>query len=629
MNNRYFIIDFDSTFLTLESLDVLAEISLVDNPDRENILLQIKGITQLGMEGKLKFDESLKKRLELFKTDKSSIQRLIPFLKKSISPSVVRNKEFFKKHSKQIYIISGGFKDYIVPVVEAYGIEKDHVLANDFKFDSKEKVTGFNSRNLLSQKGGKIMAVKSLKLKGEVLVVGDGYTDYEIRKSGAASKFYAFTENVKRGSVINLADYVANTFDEVLFDIKEERALSFPKSKMKVLLLENIDDAAVQAFRKEGYIVEVVNKALSENELIKKIKNVSILGIRSKTEVTREILRQADRLLAVGAFCIGVNQIDLSACAARGICVFNAPYSNTRSVVEITIAEIIMLFRRVIDKSQGMHNGIWDKSAKASHEIRGKTLGIIGYGNIGMQLSVLAENLGMKVLFFDTSEKLALGNAKKCKNLGELLKHSDVITVHVDGRKNNANLIGEPEFRKMKTGVIFLNLSRGFVVDLDSLARNIKEKKINGAAIDVFPKEPRSNGEEFRSILRGLPNIILTPHIAGSTEEAQRNIGEFVSQRLINYIDSGATILSVNFPALDLTSFKKSHRLIHIHANTPGVLAKFNGILAKYKINIEGQYLGTNNEIGYVITDVNKKYSKEVLSELKSIPETIKFRILY
>jgi len=629
MNNRYFIIDFDSTFITIESLDRLAEISLTNDPNKENILLQIKGITQLGMEGKLRFDESLKRRLELFKTDKSSIQKLVLLLKKSISPSIVRNKDFFRKYSKQIYIISGGFKDYIIPVVEAFGVEENHVLANNLKFDSKERVVGFNAKSLLAQKEGKVKMIKALKLKGEVLVVGDGYTDYEIRKSGIATKFYAFTENVKRGSIINLADYVANSFDEILFDIKEERALSFPKSKMKVLLLENIDEVAIKAFKKEGYVVEVINKALSEAELKRKIRGVSILGIRSKTEVTKEVLKYADKLLAIGAFCIGVNQIDLSACALKGICVFNAPFSNTRSVVELTIAEIIMLYRKIIDKSWFMHKGIWDKSARESHEIRGKTLGIVGYGNIGTQLSVLAENLGMKVLFFDTSEKLALGNAKRCKNLGELLSHSDVITVHVDGRKSNVNLIGEPEFRKMKEGVIFLNLSRGYVVDLDSLARNIKKGKISGAAIDVFLKEPRSNKEEFKSTLRGLSNVILTPHIAGSTEEAQQGIGEFVSQRLINYIDTGATTLSVNFPVLDLTSFKKTHRLIHIHTNTPGVLAKLNGVMANYRINIEGQHLGTNNEIGYVITDINRKYSKEMLGELKSIPETIKFRILY
>src|SRR3989344_2125366 len=612
MANRYFIIDFDSTFVTVETLDLLAEISLKNHPERENLLLQIKGITQLGMEGKIRFDDSLKRRVSLFNTNKEFIEQLIKQLKKHVSPSVSRNKDFLKKNKDQIYIISGGFKEYIAPIVTAFGIKEDHILANTFLFDKQGAVKGFDLKNPLSQKDGKVKAVNALKLKGEVLVVGDGYTDYEIKKVGAANKFYAFVENVRRGSIVGLADRVINSFDELLYDLREERVLSYPKSKMKVLLLENIDASAVAAFKKQGYQVNTMNKALNEKELIREIRDVSVLGIRSKTEITRNMLNHAKKLFAVGAFCIGTNQIDLTACAEKGIAVFNAPYSNTRSVVELVIAEIIILNRKVFDKSQRMHQGIWDKSSIGSHEIRGRVLGIIGYGNIGTQLGVLAENLGMKVYFYDTSEKPALGNARKCSSLNDLLKIADIITVHVDGRKNNANLISDKELKKMKNGVIFLNLSRGFVVNLDLLAKYIKQGKVHGASIDVFPQEPHSNDEKFKSALQNLPNVILTPHIGGSTEEAQKNIGEFVSSRLISYIDSGSTTLSVNFPPLELPKLKNAHRLIHIHANQPGVLAKFNLVLANYKINIEGQYLGTSNEIGYVITDVNRSYSSMV-----------------
>jgi len=340
-------------------------------------------------------------------------------------------------------------------------------------------------------------------------------------------------------------------------------------------------------------------------------------------------LVKAKKLLAIGAFCIGTNQIDLKTASQKGITVFNAPYSNTRSVVEIAIGEIIMLYRRIFEKNKKLHQGIWDKLVKNCFEIRGKKLGIIGYGNIGSQLSVLAENLGMEVYFYDAVDKLALGNAIKCESLKELLGKVNVVTLHVDGRETNKNLIGYKEFKLMKDKVLFLNLSRGFVVDIKALADNIKNGKIAGAAIDVFTNEPRKNNEKFICQLQNLPNVILTPHIAGNTEEAQKNIGDFVTKKIIDYINTGNTMLSVNFPNIQLPQQKKFHRLIHIHQNIPGILAKINSILGNNNINIEGQYLKTNENIGYVITDVNKKYNPSVMSELKKIPGTIRFRILY
>ncbi|HMI66191.1 MAG TPA: phosphoglycerate dehydrogenase, partial [Cyclobacteriaceae bacterium] len=323
------------------------------------------------------------------------------------------------------------------------------------------------------------------------------------------------------------------------------------------------------------------------------------------------------------------NQINLEEATRRGVAVFNAPFSNTRSVVELTIAEIIMLIRNIPDKSNKMHKGEWDKSAKGSFEIRGKNLGIIGYGNIGAQLSVLAENLGMKVYYYDREEKLALGNATKCKTQKELLGLADVVTLHIDGRESNTNLIGQEEFGQMKKGVIFLNLSRGHVVDIKALKENILNGKVSGCSIDVFPHEPLSNDEEFVSELRGLPNTILTPHIGGSTAEAQVNIGNFVPVKLMDYINTGSTSNSVNFPNLTLPTHENAHRLIHIHNNVPGILAKINHVLADHGINIAGQYLKTTESIGYVITDINKDYDKDVIKEMRAIENTIKFRVLY
>jgi len=398
---------------------------------------------------------------------------------------------------------------------------------------------------------------------------------------------------------------------------------------LKVLLLENIHPDAVARFKKEGYSLELMTKSLGEDELCAKMKDVAVLGIRSKTEVTKKVLDSAPKLMIVGAFCIGTNQIDLEECSKRGIAVFNAPYSNTRSVVELAIGEIIMLTRNVFDKSVKLHAGVWDKSAKNCFEIRGKKLGIIGYGNIGTQLSVVAESLGMDVYFYDIVEKLALGNAHKCDSMDEVLKKCDAVTLHVDGNPSNKNLISARELGIMKKGAILLNLSRGHVIDVPALAEHIKSGHLGGAAIDVYPREPRSNDEKFASELQNLPNVILSPHIGGSTEEAQKNIGEFVSAKIVDFVNAGNTYLSVNIPNIQLPELKNAHRFIHIHHNSPGVLAHINSTLAKHKINILGQYLKTDEAIGYVITDVSKEYDNAVINELKNVPHTLKFRVLY
>lgn len=398
---------------------------------------------------------------------------------------------------------------------------------------------------------------------------------------------------------------------------------------MRALLLENIHPDGAAALEKAGYTVESLDRALAGEELARRLEGVQLLGIRSKTQVSAEHIRDADSLLAVGAFCIGTDQIDLAAATDEGVAVFNAPYSNTRSVVELALAEIIALTRGMVEKNTLMHQGVWDKSAAGAHEVRGRSLGIVGYGNIGAQLSVLAEALGMVVHFYDTVDKLALGNARRCASLDELLAVADVVTLHVDGRPGNAGLFGEPQFAAMKQGALFLNLSRGFVIDTAALREHLVSGHLGGAAVDVFPVEPASRGEEFRSELRGLPNVILTPHIGGSTQEAQQDIGRFVAGKLVDFGADGSTVLSVNLPPLSLPEHDGTHRLAHLHRNVPGVLAAINSVLAAHGVNVEGQLLGTRGESGYVLTDIGVDYADEVLEQLRDLPETVRLRVLY
>ncbi|MFT2008453.1 phosphoglycerate dehydrogenase [Pontibacter sp. 13R65] len=627
--DKYFIIDFDSTFTQVEALDELGEITLQDDENKDQILTEIKNITNSAMDGNSSFTAGLSRRLSLLRANQKHLNPLIARLKNKVSLSISRNKQFFDEFADNIYIVSSGFKEFITPIVTEYGIKEENIYANTFTYDEHGNIIGFDETNVLCLDKGKIKLLENLALEGDVYVLGDGYTDYEIKEAGLANKFYAFTENISRDNVVAKAEHIAPSLDEFLYQNKLPMAISYPKNRISVLLLENIHPKAVELFKLEGYQVEIMAGALSEDELCERIKNVSILGIRSKTHVTKRVLEHANKLMCVGAFCIGTNQIDLPACTEAGVAVFNAPYSNTRSVVELAIGQIIMLNRNITEKSIKMHRGEWDKSAHGSFEVRDKKLGIVGYGNIGSQLSVLAEAMGMEVYYYDIVEKLQLGNARKCTSLKQLLEIADIVSLHVDGRPYNKNMFGVDEFAAMKEGAIFLNLSRGHVVDIQALVDAIKSGKVKGAAVDVFPEEPATNNEEFVSELRGLPNVILTPHIGGSTSEAQENIANFVPNRIMDYINSGNTYQSVNFPNIQLPELNNAHRLIHLHANVPGVLASINSVLASNHVNILGQYLKTNEQIGYVITDIDKAYDKELINELKSIAATIKFRILY
>lgn len=407
--------------------------------------------------------------------------------------------------------------------------------------------------------------------------------------------------------------------------------LSLPKDRIRTLLLENIAETAVGLLAEDGYTnVTREKKALEGQPLKDALKGVHLLGIRSRTTLTAEVLDAADRLITIGCFCIGTNQVDLDAARQRGIPVFNAPFSNTRSVAELTLGEIVMLLRGIFPKSTAAHAGEWDKSADGYREVRGRTLGIIGYGNIGAQLSVLAESFGMRVIYFDTAAKLPLGNASRCATLDELLHWSDVVTIHVPETPETMNMLGAEQLAKMRPGAFLINNARGTLVDVEALAAALRSGHLAGAALDVFPEEPKRNGDPFVSPLQGIPNVILTPHIGGSTEEAQSRIGEEVARKLADYSDTGSTVGAVNFPQVALPARPTGTRFMHVHRNAPGVLGNVNQIFAKRGVNIAGQYLQTDGEIGYVVVDAGAtRDSEAILAELRALPHTIRARLLY
>jgi D-3-phosphoglycerate dehydrogenase len=629
MTSPVFIFDFDSTLVRIETLEALADIALSDAPDAAAKKAEIAALTDQAMTGQVDFGTALRRRLDLLALTRGHVEALTDRILDEASASIRRNVDFFERHAERVYILSGGFREVIAPLAARLGVAPDHVLANDLIYDDEGRVTGVDDANPLSRDNGKPEVIKALNLTGTVVMVGDGWTDAEVKLAGAADRFYAFTEVVSRQKVIEVADATAASLDEVLFAEGVAGRWSYPRNRVRMLLLENIHPAAVERLEEAGYTVETMKGALDEDDLIEAIKGVHVLGIRSKTNVSKRVLEHADRLLAVAAFCIGTNQIDLEAAAEHGVAVFNAPYSNTRSVVELAIGLTIVLMRDVADKSAAMHQGRWNKSATGSRELRGKTLGIVGYGAIGSQLSVLAEGLGMRVIFHDLSERLALGNARRMRSLDALLAEADVVSLHVDGRKDNADVIGAAQFAKMKPGALFLNLSRGHVVDVEALAEAVKSGRVAGAAVDVFPEEPRTNADPFASPLQGLKNVILSPHIGGSTEEAQEAIAEFAAERLLGYLNRGDTTFCVNLPNVQLAEVSRAHRLLHIHKNQPGVLAELNRALSAAGLNILGQHLKTDERTGYVITDVDRDYDPEVLKVLRDLPGTVRFRMLH
>ena len=406
--------------------------------------------------------------------------------------------------------------------------------------------------------------------------------------------------------------------------------LSLDKDKIRFLLLEGVHQNALDVLNTAGYTnIEYIKTALDEDALIEKIKDAHFVGLRSRTQITENVLNAAEKLIAIGCFCIGTNQVDLDGAMERGIPVFNAPYSNTRSVAELVLGQLILMLRGIPEKNALVHRGGWSKSAEGSYEARGKILGIVGYGSIGSQLSVLAESLGMRVIYFDAITKLPLGNARQVGTMEELLSQADVLSLHVPDLPSTKNMMRAEQFAQMKQGAIFINAARGTCVDIDALADAIKSKHLNGAAIDVFPKEPKANDEEFMSALRGLDNVILTPHIGGSTQEAQANIGFEVAEKFVRYSDSGATTTAVNFPEVAIPQQEGTHRLLHIHRNVPGVLSAINKLFAENNINICAQSLMTKGDIGYLVIDVEDNDSDEALEKIQGVEGTLRVRVLY
>lgn len=624
-----YVFDFDSTLVRIETLEALADIALADAPDAAAIRAEVAVLTDQAMAGDLPFGEALRRRLDLLPLTRDHVEALAGRILDEGTPSVRRNLRFFHENADRIVILSGGFREIVAPLAAHLRVPPERVLCNDLIYDAGGRVTGVDEANPLSQAGGKPVVIRALGLRGPVVMIGDGWTDAEVKLAGVADRFHAFTEIVRRKRVVAAADAEAPSMDEFLHAEGLAGRWSYPRARIRILLLENIHPTAVARLDEAGYTVESRKGALDEDALIEALKGVHVLGVRSKTRVSARVLAAADRLMAVAAFCIGTNQIDLDAAADQGVAVFNAPYSNTRSVVELAVGLTIALLRDVADKSAAMHRGEWNKSADGSRELRGKTLGIVGYGAIGSQLSVLAEGLGMRVIFHDLTERLALGNARRMASLDALLAESDVVSLHVDGRTANAALIDAARLSCMKPGALLLNLSRGHVVDVGALAQALGSGRIGGAALDVFPDEPATNAEPFDSPLRGLRNVILTPHIGGSTEEAQQAIGEFAAERLLAYLNRGDTTFCVNLPNVQLAEVSGAHRILHIHRNQPGVLAELNRTLAAAGLNILGQHLKTDERTGYVITDVDRDYDPAALQALRSVAGTLRFRMLH
>ncbi|HSW48422.1 MAG TPA: phosphoglycerate dehydrogenase [Candidatus Saccharimonadales bacterium] len=624
-----FIIDFDSTLVTIETLDELAKIALAEDQNKERIIKQINEITKNGMDGKIDFPTSLEKRIALFKPNRNDIKQLIQILNDSITTSVIRNKEFFKNNKNNIYIITGGFIEYVLPIISELGIDKSHVLANSFMFDNKGQVIGYDKKNPLANIGGKTKAVENLKLKGDIIVIGDGYTDYEIKKNGAAKKFFAFTENINRPSVAELADDVMFNFDELLFLYDSDQKTIEQETGPLALILGQPHEKIISQFEQEGFRVVVEDKVLTKYALSKLIKEATVLIVDSLTQINTDILDGADKLLAIGRFGQTTTKINQAACTKKGIAVFNAPFTNIRSVAELAIGEIIMLSRNVIKKNTQLKKGIWDRAHSQSHEIKGKKLGIIGYGAVGTQLSLLAESLGMQVYFYDKKERATLGNATKCDSLEALLRISDVVSLHADASQINDYPLTLREFLLMKQGVLFINLSPGYVIPEKLLAQQLKNKKLAGLATDVFSKEPKNTKDKFTSPLQKFENVILTPHIGSNTSEAMEASGNFVVQKILNFVGNGTTIGCINLPELSLPDNPHTNRFLHIHKNIQGVLADINRIMRENQANIEGQYLKTNEEIGYVITDVTTQKAAVIMKELEKIPGTIRVREIF
>ena len=601
---QYFVIDFDSTFTQVEAMEELAAISLKNDPDRELIIEKIKQLTDLAMEGKMPFPKSLKARIALLSAKKYHLQMLVNKLRKKVSVSFARNKAFFKEYQGRVFIVSGGFKEFIEPVVKPYFIDADCVFANTFVYDKKNNIIGADEDNFLAQEQGKVKLLKHLKLKGNVCVIGDGYTDYELFEAGVADSFFAFTENISRPSVISKAQNIASSLDEILYQENLPMAISFPKSKIKALLWgEQCFDTEV-LLKKEAYQIKKLPLKSDTETLLQEAQQAHIILFQPNADYKKLLQLRESKCLLMGVWGELDDKDFALSLAKRGIALFGSSYAHTRSVLELGLLKILHLFRL------------------QEEELPGKVIGIVGYGHSGSLLSVMASHLGMEVLYYDIDERPPLGNAKRMKFLPDLLKKSDLVFLAAGKRFNKEQLIGAKELKLMKHQALLVNMGYDYAIDLDAVKEALNSGKLGGFGIDCLLEETHKKTQKF-------PFTISTLNKRLATHQTRNNIAEIVCDRAIDFINTGSSQACDNFPRLNLPPLSGGHRFIHIHKNVPGVLAQINGVLAGKKINISGQYLKTNESIGYVITDVDKQYEKEVIGELKEIPATLKFRVLY
>ncbi len=639
------VFDFDSTIINAEGTElVIREALQREKPEqREKKMERLKAITHQATNGDMPLGEALQKRFNLTRVTREDVENAAAHILNTINPRVRETIRIFQERGKQIFIFSNSFIELLKPVASEVGVPSQNLFANDLVYQDGQ-VTGFNEDNPLFLSLGKVFLAEQLRnegrLEGGTAVVGDGYSDLVIRRNNVADMFVYFAGTALHEPIRKQADFSVDRFDQLLPLFFSDNELSNDSAEVfaaadnghkgeavpAILLLENIHIEAQNKLQAAGYHVERREASLGEEAIYQSASEANIIGIRSKTHLTKEIISRLPDLWAIAAFSIGTNQIDLQSAAHSGIPVFNAPFSNTRSVAELVVGEIIMLMRRIFEKNTAAHRGQWLKTVEGASEIRGKTVGIIGYGHIGSQVSVLLEGLGMTVIFYDIVDKLPLGNAQRANDLYDLLKHADIVTLHVPDTSLTRGMIGDREIRALRRGSFLINASRGKVVDLDALRRALLDGHIAGAAIDVFPQEPAKPTDFFETPLQNIPNVILTPHIGGSTREAQENIARYVADKIHAFISTGNTIGSVNFPEVDMPRVKGTDRILHIHENVPGVLAKINSVFARRHINVESQILKTKDDIGYLIVDVNHRISEQVFNLMSHITETIKVR---
>lgn len=638
------IFDFDSTIINAEGIELVIQNALqrVDENERKAKLEQLRQITNTVTNGEMPLSEAFHRRFALAEITLADVKRAAAEILQTINPTVRETISALKSRGKSLFVFSTSFEQIVKPVAKELGLADENIFANRVRAHG-EQVLGVNEKRPLFMSMGKVYIAEWLKnegrLDGDTAVVGDGFSDLAIRKNNIAQTFVYFSGTNSRPNIRKEADFVVDRFDQLLplfcsteelsNETAEALVISSPIEKEKapqIILLENIHKSATSRFVQSKCLTEHYKVSWNENELCRQAESANILGIRSKTKLTARVISCLPNLWAIGAFCIGTNQIDLAAATNAGLPVFNAPYSNTRSVAELVAGEVIMLMRRISEKSSAAHQGKWLKGASGCTEIRGKTAGIIGYGHIGSQVSILLENLGMSVIFHDIVDKLPLGNVKRAQGLHDVLARADVVTLHVPDTTETRGMIGKKELAMMKEGAFLINASRGKVVDLEALRSALIEGHISGAAVDVFPQEPAEPEAPFYSPLQNVPNVILTPHIGGSTQEAQENIARYVSEKLLRFINTGATIGAVNLPEIDLPRVPGTHRILYFHKNVPGVLAKINSVFARREINVEGQILQTRGSVGYLVVDVDSQISAHVFDIMKHIAETIKVR---